>query len=293
MAKGSSLPKSPVHIRANLIIPSQCQERFLGTPDGGVNAFRDADLDYAGISQLVRGYDVTRLACWHHVLIFTLSGSGWLDTNGSTRKLDDGSLCILPAGGDHRYYATKPWNILWLHPKPTPFWNALIGSTAEVRPFLFGRILNSLAEVLWTELASDDVDPKEAARLGAELMLHYARRELKQREHMLARTWRLKLEAIWQRAFAEPNVWTVTVVANTLHCSRSHLNEIARQLYGQPIGERLLQIRIQRAADLLRHTPWPIRDIAERVGYADAFSFSKAFHRHTGMAPSDYRKSAG
>jgi len=293
MSAASQLSRTPKHISANLIIPQQCQERFLATPSGGANAFRNADLDYAGISNLVSGYDVTRIGCWHHVLLFTISGSGQLDSNGKTWKLGPGSLCILPAGKDHHYFSSKSWHIVWMHPKPTSLWDSLIGSIVEVRPFLFGHRILSLAELLWSELASNDVDAKEAARMSAQLMLHYAHRELKQAEDILSRNWRLKLEAIWEKAYAEPNLWNVAAVAESLHCSRTHLHEICGQLYDQTVGEKLVQIRIQRAADLLRHTPWTLRDIAGQVGYADAFAFSKAFRRTMKMPPTEYRNSAG
>jgi two-component system, response regulator YesN len=33
-----------------------------------------------------------------------------------------------------------------------------------------------------------------------------------------------------------------------------------------------------------------IADIAEELGYSDAFAFSKAFKQHTGLNPRDWRR---
>ena len=48
---------------------------------------------------------------------------------------------------------------------------------------------------------------------------------------------------------------------------------------------------MKMAVKLLADDSLSVNRIAERVGYNDTFTFSKAFKRHFGCAPSDYRKS--
>jgi transcriptional regulator GlxA family with amidase domain len=43
------------------------------------------------------------------------------------------------------------------------------------------------------------------------------------------------------------------------------------------------------ATELLENTHMGIDQVAERVGFADATSFRKAFKKWTGNAPSDFR----
>lgn len=52
----------------------------------------------------------------------------------------------------------------------------------------------------------------------------------------------------------------------------------------------LTRWRMCRAAALLRSTEGSIADVTSRVGYASEVAFSKAFKRHTGLAPGVYRK---
>ena len=47
---------------------------------------------------------------------------------------------------------------------------------------------------------------------------------------------------------------------------------------------------MQLAADLLRSTPLKVADIAERVGYGSDAAFSRAFHRHVGIWPAEFRE---
>ena len=59
---------------------------------------------------------------------------------------------------------------------------------------------------------------------------------------------------------------------------------------GQSFRELGIQARQQRACRLLAGTRMAITRIAYQLGYRDAANFSRAFRRHHGMSPLDYRK---
>jgi AraC-like DNA-binding protein len=46
------------------------------------------------------------------------------------------------------------------------------------------------------------------------------------------------------------------------------------------------------AAELLSSRALTVREVAHRVGYRQPAQFAKAFRRHHGVAPSDYRAGA-
>ena len=46
---------------------------------------------------------------------------------------------------------------------------------------------------------------------------------------------------------------------------------------------------MERAAELLASGDLTVREVAHRVGYRQPAQFAKAFRRHHGVAPSDYR----
>ena len=50
------------------------------------------------------------------------------------------------------------------------------------------------------------------------------------------------------------------------------------------------RIRVAHAAHLLETTQASVEDVAERVGYADAAAFRRAFRRHVGAAPRGRRR---
>ncbi|MRV71955.1 helix-turn-helix domain-containing protein [Duganella sp. FT92W] len=66
---------------------------------------------------------------------------------------------------------------------------------------------------------------------------------------------------------------------------------LRRQLSSQGASYRALRdaTRFEAARDLLAHSQLSVAAIAERMGYADARSFRRAFKRWSGVLPSDYR----
>ena len=58
---------------------------------------------------------------------------------------------------------------------------------------------------------------------------------------------------------------------------------------GSPYQSIVDEIRRSLATELLENTHMSIDEVAERVGFADATSFRKAFKRWTDRAPSDFR----
>ncbi|MDP0498235.1 MAG: AraC family transcriptional regulator [Verrucomicrobiota bacterium JB024] len=72
--------------------------------------------------------------------------------------------------------------------------------------------------------------------------------------------------------------------------SYSRLRSLFRQTYGTGPGEYRVQVRIEQACALLETTGDRVQEIADRLGYSDAFAFSKQFRQHVGVSPSAFRK---
>lgn len=57
--------------------------------------------------------------------------------------------------------------------------------------------------------------------------------------------------------------------------------------------QMLVQVRIQLAKQWIRDGRQSLSEIAHALGYSDVTNFSRAFRRHTGQSPSNYRKDRG
>ena len=84
--------------------------------------------------------------------------------------------------------------------------------------------------------------------------------------------------------------WTVAQLAKEAALSRSAFFERFSRAVGVAPMEYLLAWRMALAKDLLRRERVGIGEVAERVGYGSASTFSVAFARHVGMPPTRYAR---
>jgi AraC-like DNA-binding protein len=84
--------------------------------------------------------------------------------------------------------------------------------------------------------------------------------------------------------------WTVAELAREAALSRSTFFERFRREVGVAPMEYLLGWRMALAKDLLRGEGASVAQVAERVGYSSASTFSVAFARHVGMPPVLYAR---
>lgn len=82
-------------------------------------------------------------------------------------------------------------------------------------------------------------------------------------------------------------------LSEVFHMSPSHLARIFHNTSGMTISNRLLQLRIDRAKQLLLESSLPISEISLQVGYTNFSHFSHIFRKLTGVTPSDYRRTQG
>jgi AraC-like DNA-binding protein len=87
---------------------------------------------------------------------------------------------------------------------------------------------------------------------------------------------------------AEP--WTVESLARAVAMSRSAFAARFTKLVGEPPLQYLARWRMTRAALLLGAGQLSVAAVAEKVGYANAVAFTKAFSRIQGVGPGAYRK---
>ena len=80
-------------------------------------------------------------------------------------------------------------------------------------------------------------------------------------------------------------------VAGKLGMAQSTLRRRFREATGLPPHEFVLQARVNEARRLLGETDYPIKHIAQQLGYRDVYFFSRQFRRFAGVPPALYRKS--
>ena len=78
-------------------------------------------------------------------------------------------------------------------------------------------------------------------------------------------------------------------IARRVASSRRQLQRAYAEIGGTTFRDHLTAVRMERAAELLAGRGLTVREVAHRVGYRQPAQFAKAFRRHQGVAPSDFR----
>lgn len=80
-------------------------------------------------------------------------------------------------------------------------------------------------------------------------------------------------------------------VAEALFICSTYLSRIFKQQTGETFNQYLTKVKVEKSIELLRNPRYKIYEICESLGYKTPRYFSNIFRSHTGMNPSEYRKS--
>jgi AraC family transcriptional regulator, regulatory protein of adaptative response / methylphosphotriester-DNA alkyltransferase methyltransferase len=82
-------------------------------------------------------------------------------------------------------------------------------------------------------------------------------------------------------------------IARRVASSRRQLQRAYAEIGRTTFRAHLTRVRMARAAEMLSTRGLTVREVANRVGYRQPAQFAKAFRRHHGVAPSEFRSGEG
>jgi len=105
--------------------------------------------------------------------------------------------------------------------------------------------------------------------------------------------WSGKLEELWSQVGRRLHErWSVARMAAAVGVSAPHLHRLCRSYLGESPQRVAQRLRMETARRALLEDGPKLQEVAQRVGYADAFAFSKAFKRRFGKSPSRFLQEA-
>jgi AraC-like DNA-binding protein len=94
------------------------------------------------------------------------------------------------------------------------------------------------------------------------------------------------------RAHLQGNL-TVKELAGACSLSESHFARCFRTSFGTSVHQRLIQLRIEHAKDLLSRTRKSLVEVALQSGFCDQAAFTRGFSRMERISPSRWRRANG
>ena len=254
--------------------------------------------------QVKEAYHIAHYAGWsnaadtgeHHVVLLVTEGEGRLELEGESYRLAPGTAAYLPAGVAYRLQTAAGMKSYWFH-----FAFQVATGSTQVE---FRRRIPEL-QLFYPEHARTPMLLAQAERilrhwldpwLEGHLLCQASLLEL------LAHLLYMKQEAAkgapddvvvraqrYIHARARQHL-TLEELSRHVNVSKFHLARLFRDAYGVPPLEYHTRLRMEHAKRLLSLGTMPVSAVAAQLGYASRQAFSRAFHRETGVPPSEYRE---
>ena len=226
------------------------------------------------------------------ILHFIISGKGILRINNKEYAVHEHQIFLIPENTRTFYQADKddPWEYIWFHiggPK-IPQILKEAGLTADhpvYTPVSCADKIEELAMDLLDNYMRQYYCVGTLYKICDYMIENSSRKE--EREINSSLLYVKNVISYIQLKYAEPV--KIDKIAYSLGLNRSYLTRLFKDATGYSLQEYLLTYRMKMAVKLLADNSLSIAQVAANVGYTDTFTFSKAFKRHFGKSPSDYR----
>ena len=247
------------------------------------------DLSMCGITFPDKNYRIARRGSSHTSCIeYVEEGTGCVHIDSEVFYPSAGDSYFLQQGRSQYYYSDKdrPWKKYFLN-----FSGKLATSLAE------GYGLASHSHFAGLSIKEELLAIIEIAKHGEEdptarIIAILNRIFLKLRAHA-RQDGKGKAIEVRMREFLDTKTaskFKIEELCKYVRRSESHAIRTFKQAYGVTPYAYLLEKKLDLAKQLLRDTNLSIREIANKLSFADEYYFSNVFKKRTGMTPSAYRR---
>ncbi len=249
------------------------------------------NIEAIGITHPDKDYFISRSRSDYHVIEYVVAGKGFLSVNGKDYVLQPGDVYILPAESTHSYYpdAEQPYQKLWCNFYSDTFEKIRLDYRLSgkyvfhapeceedfvqlVKIATFGSRMNDNE---WTNIAS----------VLMNILNKLAAKEYRPDDSFIiaARAKELFDDAVFANI-------TVEEVTKQLFVSKTILTREFKIMYGMSPYHYYLNKKLSQAKLMLHNSNMSVKEISDKLCFADEHYFSGLFKRKVGVSPSDFRK---
>ena len=227
------------------------------------------------------------------VLLYTVSGEGYLTINGQQHTLFPGQAFMIEKPGPYAYWKSPfadHWEIKYicLNSASLTVWNDVIRQHGRIFSLaadgpviqLWGQIYRAVCQDRFSDFFA-----ASAKAYALQMLLH---QELRERAPNDVNDNLIQLCVnIMQTRFR--NALTLQQLADMCAVSPSLLSKRFKQYTGLSPMRYLMKLRIQKAVALLLNSTLKISEIAAETGFFDPNYFARIFKQTMGQPPQQYR----
>lgn len=213
----------------------------------------------------------------HWLLHFVVKGKGYFRVGNQKYTLSEGNIFVIRPFEETYYEADheSPWEYIWIGfdkgdavPMPNDDvlyvpWAVELFEDMKRCAAMKGGKTEFLCAKIWqliSQISENTNDPVDSIQTALHII---------HSEYMLG--------------------VTVQEIADRLHMDRTYFFQLFKRRLGISPKQYLMNYRMEQAVKLLDSHGYDVSVTALSVGYTDVYTFSKAFKKHWGVSPSEYK----
>ena len=229
-------------------------------------------------------------------LLYMVSGHADYFLDGEWQTVGEGKIVLYrpQVPQFYRTYSQVPMLCRWVHFSGTEA-ASLLEECGMGQEYLFSPGLCPAAEALLKSMVVEILHREPMYRIVVESQFRQAMalfgRQMAQRKGSVASSSRQRILTIVEymnRHYFEP--LQTEELAARCGLSKYHFIHLFRMCMGMTPYSYLIRIRMERAETLLQTGDMTVQEVAFVCGYNDPLYFSRAFSRHFGVSPTDYKQ---